>query len=203
MVRASLQYKSYFFFPSTYIFVLSLSWAIARLLHMSVSYVCICALQENSKLVTWGMWRMGQEWQNQLCLSRMTSPNVTQTGMDFLCGAWTCLCVTNLTQTWHKRDTNLNLNFLWRMGFLCGVWIHTPHIWLPKHVYGVWIHAPHIPVKNLNFFPPLFPLSPYINFTSLTFSPPHSLFFPTLSPLSFLLFLYSIIFLLFTSILHI
>ena len=79
-------------------------------------------LQENSKLVTWGMWRMGQEWQNQLCLSRMTSPNVTQTGMDFLCGAWTCLCVTNLTQTWHKRDTNLNLNFfvahglsLWRM----------------------------------------------------------------------------------------
>ena len=85
------------------------------------------------------MWRMGQEWQNQLCLSRMTSPNVTQTGMDFLCGAWTCLCVTNLTQTWH---TNLNLNFLWRMGFLCGVWIHTPHIWLPKHVCGVWIHTP-------------------------------------------------------------
>ena len=84
---------------------------------------------------------------------------------------------------------------------VCGVWIHTPHMFV---AYGSIRHTyPPLSVKNLNFFPPLFSLSPYINFTSLTFSPPHSLFFPTLSPLSFLLFLYSIIFLLFTSILHI
>lgn len=122
------------------------------------------------------MWRMGQEWQNQLCLSRMTSPNVTQTGMDFLCGAWTCLCVTNLTQTWH---TNLNLNFLWRMGFLCGVWIHAPHI--PST----------LSLKNLNFFRPLSPtFSLYKLHFPHIFSSPLSIFsysLPTFfSPLSLL-----------------
>ena len=131
------------------------------------------------------MWRMGQEWQNQLCLSRMTSPNVTQTGMDFLCGAWTCLCVTNLTQTWHKLKFKFFVAHglsLWRMGF-------------PKHVCGVWIHAPHIPstlsVKNLNFFPLLSPtFSLYKLHFSHIFSSPLSIFsysLPTFfSPLSLL-----------------
>ena len=151
----------------------------------------VYTLQENSKLVTWGMWRMGQEWQNQLCLSRMTSPNVTQTGMDFLCGAWTCLCVTNLTQTWHKRDTNLNLNFLWRMDFLCGAWtcMTSPNMFV---AYGFMRHTyPPLSVKNLNFFPPLSPtFSLYKLHFSHIFSSPLSIFsysLPTFfSPISLL-----------------
>ena len=158
----------------------------------------------------------------------MTSPNVTQTGIGL--SLWRMDMFvrhkldTNVTQTWHKLKFKFfvahglslwrmdpyathmtSQTCLWRMDpyatHVCGVWIHTPHMFV---AYGFMRHTyPPLSVKNLNFFPPLFPLSPYINFTSLTFSPPHSLFFPTLSPLSFLLFLYSIIFLLFTSILHI